>query len=149
KPIFGYKAIAASTIVIAFLDTLVWAQHLFTAPLPLVVLAFFMLSSFLIGIPTGVKVFNWTLTLWKGSLVMTTSLYWAIGFIIVFLIGGITGIFLAVFPVDWQLNDTYFVVAHFHYVLMGGAVFTIMAGTYYWDPQKTRGPRKQNLGKGF
>ncbi|HTW11336.1 MAG TPA: cytochrome c oxidase subunit I [Solirubrobacteraceae bacterium] len=147
KPIFGYKAIAASTIVIAFLATLVWAHHLFTAPMPLVVLGFFMLSSFLIGIPTGVKIFNWTATLWRGSLVMTTSLYWAIGFIIVFLIGGITGIFLAVFPVDWQLNDTYFVVAHFHYVLMGGAVFTIMAGTYYWYPKMTGRLCDERLGK--
>jgi cytochrome c oxidase subunit 1 len=147
KPIFGYKAIAASTIVIAFLATLVWAHHLFTAPMPLVVLGFFMLSSFLIGIPTGVKIFNWTATLWRGSLVMTTSLYWAIGFLIIFLIGGITGIFLAVFPVDWQLNDTYFVVAHFHYVLMGGAVFTIMSGTYYWYPKMTGRLCNERLGK--
>jgi cytochrome c oxidase subunit I len=147
KPIFGYKAIAASTIVIAFLATLVWAHHLFTAPLPLVVLGFFMLSSFLIGIPTGVKIFNWTATLWRGSLVMTTSMYWAIGFIVIFTIGGITGIFLAVFPVDWQLNDTYFVVAHFHYVLMGGAVFTIMAGTYYWYPKMTGRLCNERLGK--
>ncbi len=147
KPIFGYKAIAASTIVIAFLSALVWAHHLFTAPLPLTVLAFFMLSSFLIGIPTGVKVFNWTATLWKGSLIMTTSLMWALGFIAIFLIGGITGIFLAVFPVDWQLNDTYFVVAHFHYVLMGGAVFAIMAGIYYWYPKMTGRLLDERLGK--
>jgi cytochrome c oxidase subunit I len=147
KPIFGYKAIAASTIVIAFLSTLVWAHHLFTAPMPLVVLGFFMLSSFLIGIPTGVKIFNWTATLWRGSLVMTASMYYAIGFLIVFLIGGITGIFLATFPVDWQLNDTYFVVAHFHYVLMGGAVFAILAGTYYWYPKMTGRLCNERLGK--
>jgi cytochrome c oxidase subunit I len=147
KPIFGYKAIAASTIVIAFLSTLVWAHHLFTAPMPLVVLGFFMLSSFLIGIPTGVKIFNWTATLWRGSLVMSASMYYAIGFLIVFLIGGITGIFLAVFPVDWQLNDTYFVVAHFHYVLMGGAVFAILSGTYYWYPKMTGRLCDERLGK--
>jgi cytochrome c oxidase subunit 1 len=147
KPIFGYKAIAASTIVIAFLSTLVWAHHLFTAPLPLVVLGFFMLSSFLIGIPTGVKIFNWTATLWRGSLVMTTSMWFAVGFVIIFLIGGITGIFLATFPVDWQLNDTYFVVAHFHYTLMGGAVFSIMAGTYYWYPKMTGRLCNERLGK--
>jgi cytochrome c oxidase subunit I len=147
KPIFGYKAIAASTIVIAFLSTLVWAHHLFTAPMPLVVLGFFMLSSFLIGIPTGVKIFNWTATLWRGSIVMTASMYYAIGFLIVFLIGGITGIFLATFPVDWQLNDTYFVVAHFHYVLMGGAVFAILAGTYYWYPKMTGRLCNERLGK--
>ncbi|HET9719682.1 MAG TPA: cytochrome c oxidase subunit I [Solirubrobacteraceae bacterium] len=147
KPVFGYKAIAASTIVIAFLATLVWAHHLFTAPIPIVVLGFFMLSSFLIGIPTGVKIFNWIGTLWKGSLVMTASLYWAIGFIAIFLVGGITGIFLAVFPVDWQLNDTYFVVAHFHYVLMGGAVYAIMAGLYYWYPKMTGRMASERWGK--
>jgi len=85
---------------------------MFASPVPIVVLGFFMLSSFLIGIPTGVKIFNWIATLWRGSIVMTTSLYFAVGFIAIFVVGGITGIFLAVFPVDWQLNDTYFVVAH-------------------------------------
>jgi cytochrome c oxidase subunit 1 len=147
KPIFGYKAIVASTITIAFLATLVWAHHLFTSALPLVVLGFFMLSSFLIGIPTGVKIFNWTATLWRGSLIMSASMYYAIGFLIVFLIGGITGIFLAVFPVDWQLNDTYFVVAHFHYVLMGGAVFAVLSGTYYWYPKMTGRLCDERLGK--
>src|SRR6478672_7246384 len=125
KPIFGYKAIAASTVV----------------------LAFFMLSSFLIGVPTGVKIFNWIATLWRGSLVMTTALYFAVGFIAIFVIGGITGIFLAVFPVDWQLNDTYFVVAHFHYVLMGGSVFTVFAGIYYWFPKITGRMLNEKLGK--
>src|SRR5579875_2969175 len=147
KPIFGYKAIAAATAVIAFLATLVWAHHMFASPIPIVVLGFFMLSSFLIGVPTGVKIFNWIATLWRGSLVMTTSLYFAIGFIAIFLIGGITGIFLAVFPVDWQLNDTYFVVAHFHYVLMGGAVFTVFAGVYYWFPKMTGRLMNEAIGK--
>ena len=147
KPIFGYKAIAASTAVIAFLATLVWAHHMFASPVPIVVLGFFMLSSFLIGVPTGVKIFNWIATLWRGSIVMTTSLYFAVGFIAIFVIGGITGIFLAVFPVDWQLNDTYFVVAHFHYVLMGGAVFTVFAGIYYWFPKITGRMLNERLGK--
>ena len=147
KPIFGYKAIAAATAVIAFLAALVWAHHMFAAPVPVVVLGFFMLSSFLIGVPTGVKIFNWIATLWRGSLVMTASLYFAIGFIAIFVIGGITGIFLAVFPIDWQLNDTYFVVAHFHYVLMGGAVFTIFAGLYYWFPKMTGRMLDEKLGK--
>ncbi|HEY3772485.1 MAG TPA: cytochrome c oxidase subunit I [Solirubrobacteraceae bacterium] len=137
KPIFGYKAFAAATAVIAFLATLVWAHHMFASPIPIVVLGFFMLSSFLIGIPTGVKIFGWIATMWQGSLVMTTAMWYCVGFIGIFLIGGITGIFLAVFPVDWQLNDTYFVVAHFHYVLMGGAVFTVFAGVYYWFPKMT------------
>ncbi len=147
KPIFGYKAIAASTAVIAFLATLVWAHHMFASPVPIVVLGFFMLSSFLIGVPTGVKIFNWIATLWRGSIVTTTSLYFAVGFIAIFIIGGITGIFLAVFPVDWQLNNTYFVVAHFHYVLMGGAVFTIFCGIYYWFPKITGRLLNERLGK--
>jgi cytochrome c oxidase subunit I len=147
KPIFGYKAIAASTAVIAFLATLVWAHHMFASPVPVVVLGFFMLSSFLIGVPTGVKIFNWIATLWRGSIVMTTSLLFAVGFIAIFVIGGITGIFLAVFPVDWQLNDTYFVVAHFHYVLMGGAVFTVFAALYYWYPKMTGRMLNERLGK--
>jgi cytochrome c oxidase subunit I len=147
KPIFGYKAIAAATAVIAFLAVLVWGHHLFASPIPVVVLGFFMLSSFLIGIPTGVKIFNWIATLWRGSIVMTTSLLFAVGFIAIFTIGGITGIFLAVFPVDWQLNDTYFVVAHFHYVLMGGAVFTVFAGIYYWYPKITGRMLNERLGK--
>src|SRR5450755_3776102 len=147
KPIFGYKAIAAATSVIAFLAVLVWAHHMFASPVPVVVLGFFMLSSFLIGVPTGVKIFNWIATLWRGSLVMTASLYYAVGFIAIFVIGGITGIFLAIFPVDWQLNDTYFVVAHFHYVLMGGAVFTIFAGIYYWFPKMTGRLLNERAGK--
>jgi cytochrome c oxidase subunit 1 len=147
KPIFGYKAIAASTAVIAFLATLVWAHHMFASPVPIVVLGFFMLSSFLIGIPTGVKIFNWISTMWRGSLVMTASLYWAAGMIAIFLLGGITGIFLAVFPVDWQLNDTYFVVAHFHYTIFGGAVFPVMAGLYYWFPKMTGRLLNERMGK--
>ncbi len=147
KPVFGYKAIAASTAVIAFLATLVWAHHMFVSPVPLVVLGFFMLSSFLIGVPTGVKIFNWIATLWRGSIVTTASLYFAVGFIAIFIVGGITGIFLATFPVDWQLNDTYFVVAHFHYVLMGGAVFSIFSGLYYWFPKMSGRLMNERLGK--
>jgi cytochrome c oxidase subunit I len=147
KPVFGYKAIAASTAVIAFLATLVWAHHMFASPVPLVVLGFFMLSSYLIGVPTGVKIFNWIATLWRGSIVTTASLHFAVGFIAIFILGGITGIFLATFPVDWQLTDTYFVVAHFHYVLMGGAVFSIFAGLYYWFPKITGRLLNERLGK--
>ena len=147
KPIFGYKAIAASTVVIAFLATLVWAHHMFASPVPIVVLGFFMLSSFLIGVPTGVKIFNWVSTMWRGSLVMTTALYYAAGMIAIFLVGGITGIFLAVFPVDWQLNDTYFVVAHFHYTIFGGAIFPVLAGLYYWFPKMTGRLLNERMGK--
>jgi heme/copper-type cytochrome/quinol oxidase subunit 1 len=94
-----------------------------------------------------VKIFNWISTMWRGSLVMTASLYWAAGMIAIFLLGGITGIFLAVFPVDWQLNDTYFVVAHFHYTIFGGAVFPVMAGLYYWFPKMTGRLLNERMGK--
>jgi cytochrome c oxidase subunit 1 len=147
KPIFGYKAVAASTAVIAFLATLVWAHHMFASPVPIVVLGFFMLSSFLIGVPTGVKIFNWISTLWRGSIVMTASMYFAVGMISIFLLGGITGIFLAVFPVDWQLTDTYFVVAHFHYTIFGGAIFPVFAGLYYWFPKITGRMLNESMGK--
>jgi cytochrome c oxidase subunit I len=147
KPIFGYKAVAASTIVIAFLSMLVWAHHMFATPSHTVVLVFFMLASFLIAVPTGVKIFNWTATLWRGAIEFKTSLLFAVGFLGTFLMGGITGIFLAVFPVDWQLTDTYFVVAHMHYVLVGGAVFSALSGIYYWFPKITGRMLNEGLGK--
>jgi cytochrome c oxidase subunit 1 len=147
KPIFGYKAIAASTVVIAFLSMLVWAHHMFATPSPAFVFVFFMMSSFLIAVPTGVKIFNWVATLWRGTIEYKTALLFCAGFLGTFLIGGITGIFLAVFPVDWQLTDTYFVVAHFHYVLMGGAVFAVFAGIYYWFPKITGRLMSEGLGK--
>ena len=147
KPIFGYKAIAASTVVIAFLSLLVWAHHMFATPSPTFVFVFFMMSSFLIAVPTGVKMFNWVATLWRGTIEFTTALLFCAGFLGTFLIGGITGIFLAVFPIDWQLTDTYFVVAHFHYVLMGGAVFAVFAGIYYWFPKITGRLLSEGLGK--
>ncbi len=147
KPIFGYKAIAAATVVIAFLGLLVWAHHMFATPSPDVVLAFFMISSFLISVPTGVKIFNWVATLWRGTVEFRTPLLFAVGFISVFLVGGISGVFLAVFPVDWQLTDTYFVVAHLHYVLVGGSVLAIFAGIYYWFPKITGRLLGESLGK--
>jgi cytochrome c oxidase subunit I len=147
KPIFGYKAIAASTAAIAFLGLLVWAHHMFSTPMSTVVLAFFMLSSFVIAVPTGVKIFNWIATLWRGTIEFKTPLLFAAGLIGVFLIGGISGIFLAVFPVDWQLTDTYFVVAHLHYVLFGGSVFGIFAGLYYWFPKMSGRMLSDGLGK--
>jgi len=146
KPIFGYKAIAAATSVIAFLSLIVWAHHMFTTPSPATVLVFFMLSSFLIGIPTGIKMFNWVATLWRGTIEFKTPLIFSAGFLSVFLVGGITGIVLAVFPIDWQLHDTYFVVAHFHYVLVGGAIFAIFAGIYYWFPKVTGRLMSEPLG---
>ena len=147
KPIFGYKAIAASTAAIAFLAMLVWAHHMFTTPTSTVVLAFFMLSSFLIAVPTGIKIFNWIATMWRGALVFKVPMYFACGFIATFLIGGISGVMLAVFPVDWQLQDTYFVVAHIHYVLFGGSVFGLFGGLYYWFPKMSGRLMSEGLGK--
>jgi cytochrome c oxidase subunit 1 len=147
KPIFGYKAIAASTMMIAFLGFLVWVHHMFTTPTPLVVLIFAMISSFLIAVPTGIKIFNWIGTLWQGSIEFRTPLLFSVGLVALFIIGGISGVMLAMFPVDWQLNDTYFVVAHLHYVFVGGSVFGIFAGIYYWFPKITGRMLSEALGK--
>jgi cytochrome c oxidase subunit I len=147
KPIFGHKAIAASTVSIGFLGFLVWVHHMFATPLPEAIIIFAMMASFFIAVPTGVKIFNWIGTLWYGALEFTTPMMFCLGFIALFLIGGISGVFLAVVPVDWQLNETYFVVAHIHFVLMGGSVFTIFAGLYYWYPKITGRMTSERLGK--
>jgi cytochrome c oxidase subunit I len=147
KPIFGYKAIAASTAGIAFLGLLVWAHHMFAVPTSTVVLAFFMLSSFVIAVPTGVKILNWIATLWRGTIEYRVALLYAVAGIGTFLLGGITGIFLAVFPVDWQLTDTYFVVAHFHYTAFGAAAFGMFSALYYWFPKMSGRMLSEKLGK--
>jgi cytochrome c oxidase subunit I len=147
KPIFGYKAIAASSIAIAFLSMLVWAHHMFATPLASAVLVFFMLSSMTIAVPTGVKVLNWLATLFRGSIVMRTPLYFASGFVVLFTLGGITGVILAIFPIDRQVTDTYFVVAHFHFVLVAGSVSAVMAGLYFWFPKVTGRMLSEGVGK--
>ncbi|QEC48263.1 cytochrome c oxidase subunit I [Baekduia soli] len=147
KPIFGYKAIAASSLGIAFLSMLVWAHHMFATPLPAIALAFFMLTSMLIAIPTGVKILNWIATLFRGSIVFRTPLYFAAGFLVLFTLGGITGVMLAIYPIDRQVTDTYFVVAHFHFVLVAGAVSGIMAALYYWFPKMTGRFLSERMGK--
>ncbi|HZQ37110.1 MAG TPA: cbb3-type cytochrome c oxidase subunit I, partial [Dehalococcoidia bacterium] len=147
KPIFGYKAIAASTVAIAFLGFLTWAHHLFTWPLPEALLVFVMLSSFFIAVPTGVKVLNWIATLWRGSIEWRTPLLFAAAGVSIFIIGGISGIFLATFPIDWEVNETYFVVAHLHFVLLGGSVLPIFAAIYYWFPKMTGRMLSEGLGK--
>jgi cytochrome c oxidase subunit 1 len=120
---------------------------MFATPMSTVVLAFFMLSSFLIAVPTGVKIFNWAATLWRGTIEYRVPLLFCVGGIATFLMGGITGIFLAVFPVDWQLTDTYFVVAHFHYTAFGAAAFAMVGALYYWFPKMTGRMMSESLGK--
>jgi cytochrome c oxidase subunit 1 len=126
-----------ATASIAFLSFIVWAHHMFTVGMPLAGEMFFMLSTMLIAVPTGVKVFNWTATMWKGSLSFEPPMLFALAFLFLFTIGGFSGLMMAIAPVDFQYHDTYFIVAHFHYVLVPGAVFAIMAGVYYWLPKWT------------
>jgi cytochrome c oxidase subunit 1 len=135
KPIFGYKAIAYSTVAIGFYSMLVWAHHMFSVGLPNFLNIFFMLTSVTIAVPTGIKIFNWVATTWRGNLIFDTPMLFALGFVAVFTVGGLSGIFLASFPIDWQVTDTYFVVAHLHYVLFGGSMLGIFAGIYYWWPK--------------
>ena len=137
KPLFGYEAMVYATASIAFLSFVVWAHHMFTVGMPLAGELFFMLSTMLISIPTGVKVFNWSATMWRGSLSFEPPMLFALAFLFLFTIGGFSGLMLAIAPADFQYQDTYFVVAHFHYVLVPGSIFTIMAGVYYWLPKWT------------
>jgi cytochrome c oxidase subunit 1 len=147
KPIFGYKAVAIATGGIAFYSLLVWGHHMFATPLVTGALIFFMFSSFAVAIPTGVKIFNWLATLWRGNIEFRVPLLFCVAFIAQFVVGGATGVMLAVFPVDWQLTDSYFVVAHMHYVLFGGTMFGILAGLYYWFPKMSGRMLSETLGK--
>ena len=147
KPIFGYKAIAFSTVAIGFFSMLVWAHHMFTVGMPGFLNGFFMVASMVIAVPTGVKIFNWLATLWRGNLHFDTAMLYALGFLSVFTIGGLSGIFLAAFPVDWQVHDTYYVVAHLHYVLFGGSILGILGGLYYWWPKIFGRLLDERLGK--
>ena len=147
KPIFGYTAIALSTVAIGFYSMLVWAHHMFTVGLPGYLQGFFMISSMIIAVPTGIKIFNWLATTWRGNIHFDTAMLFALGFIAVFTIGGLSGIFVAAYPFDWQAQDTYFIVAHLHYVLFGGSIFGIFAGLYYWWPKIFGRMLDERLGK--
>ena len=137
KPLFGYQAMVYATAAIAFLSFIVWAHHMFTVGMPLGGEIYFMFATMLISIPTGVKVFNWVTTMWRGSISFEAPMLWAVAFVILFTIGGFSGLMLAIVPADFQYHDTYFVVAHFHYVLVTGALFSIIAAVYYWWPKWT------------
>jgi cytochrome c oxidase subunit 1 len=147
KPIFGYRAVAFATIGIAFFSMLVWAHHMFTTGLGTGLDSFFMISSMVIAVPTGIKIFNWLATTWRGHLILDTPMLFALGFLALFTMGGLSGIFLAAFPVDWQVNDSYYVVAHFHYVAFGGIVFALFAGIFYWWPKMFGRMLDERLGK--
>ncbi len=147
KPIFGYKAMVFAIAAIAFLSFIVWAHHMFAVGLPLGAEIFFMYATMLISVPTGIKVFNWVSTMWGGSMTFETPMLFAIAFVILFTIGGFSGLMLALVPADFQYHDTYFVVAHFHYVLVTGALFAIIAASYYWLPKWTGNMYSETWGK--
>jgi len=136
-----------SGIAIGFIGWGVWAHHMFATGLGPVAISAFALSTMIIAVPTGVKIFNWLATLWRGNISFDTPMLFALGFIAVFTIGGLSGIFLAAFPVDWQATDSYYVVAHLHYVLFGGSIFGIFAGLYYWWPKMSGKVLDERLGK--
>jgi cytochrome c oxidase subunit 1 len=136
-----------ATASIAILSFIVWAHHMFTTGMPVTGQLFFMYATMLIAVPTGVKVFSWLATMWRGAMTFETPMLFAVGFIFVFTMGGFTGLILAAAPVDIQLQDTYYVVAHFHYVLVAGSLFALFAGTYYWLPKWSGRMYSETLGK--
>ena len=147
KAIFGYPAMVTASVAIMFVSLSVWAHHMFTVGMTSVSNAYFTLSTMLVGVPTGIKIFNWIATLWGGRIRFATPMLFCIAFLFQFLIAGLTGIMLSVSPWDWQLHNSYFVIAHFHYVLVGAVVFCIFAGIYYWYPKATGRLMNETLGK--
>jgi cytochrome c oxidase subunit I len=147
KAIFGYPAMVAASVCIAFVSVSVWAHHMFTVGMTSSSNAFFTLSTMLVGIPTGIKIFNWIATMWGGKIRFATPMLFCTAFLFQFLIAGLTGIMLSVSPLDWQLHNSYFVIAHFHYVLVGAVVMCIFAAIYYWYPKATGRMMSETLGK--
>ena len=147
KKLFGYSSMVYATASIAFLSFIVYAHHMFTTGMPVAGELYFMYATILIAVPTAVKVFNWTATMWKGSMTFETPMLWAIAFVFLFTIGGFTGLMMGIAPADMQYHDTYFIVAHFHYVLVTGALFSIIAAFYYWAPKWTGHMVDERLGK--
>ncbi|GGX03778.1 cytochrome c oxidase subunit 1 [Pigmentiphaga litoralis] len=147
KELFGYASMVYAVAAIAVLSFIVWAHHMFATGMPITGQLYFMYATAVISVPTGVKIFNWTATMWRGSLTFETPMLFAIGFIFVFTIGGFTGLILSISPIDIQVHDTYYVVAHFHYVLVAGSLFALFAGTYYWLPKWTGRMYNERLGK--
>jgi cytochrome c oxidase subunit I len=145
KPVFGYKSLVFATIAIAALSVTVWAHHMYVTGS--VLLPFFSIMSMLIAVPTGVKIFNWIGTMWRGSVTFEAPMLWAIGFLITFTFGGLTGVILASPPLDFHVSDTYFIVAHFHYVVFGTVVFAMFSGFYFWWPKFTGKVLNDRLGK--
>ena len=147
KPIYGYDFVAGSTLAIAFLSLTVWAHHMFAVGLGHPFDLFFAICSMTIAVPTGIKIFNWTATMYQGRVRFTTAMLFAVSFLVMFTIGGLSGIAFAAVPIDWQLTDSYFVVAHFHYVLFGGTALAVFAGVYYWFPKITGRMLDERWGK--
>jgi cytochrome c oxidase subunit I len=147
KAIFGYPAMVAASVGIGFISVSVWAHHMFTVGMKPASNTFFVLSTEMVGVPTGIKIFNWIATMWGGKIRFTTSMLFATAFVAQFLLAGLTGIMLSVAPWNWQLHGTYFVVAHFHYILVGAIVFCIFSGLYYWFPKMTGKLLDERLGK--
>ncbi|HKD70162.1 MAG TPA: cytochrome c oxidase subunit I [Candidatus Binataceae bacterium] len=147
KVIFGYQVMVAASVAIGFISLSVWAHHMFSVGMTPAGNAFFATSTMLVGVPTGIKIFNWIGTIWGGKIRFRVPMLFSLGFLFQFMIAGLTGIMLAVAPFDWQLTDTYFVVAHFHYVLIGAIVFMIFAAIYYWFPKATGRMLSERLGQ--
>jgi cytochrome c oxidase subunit 1 len=147
KPLFGYDSMVYATASIALLSFVVWAHHMYTVGMPIAGELFFMYATMLIAVPTGVKVFNWITTMWRGSMTFETPMLFCIGFVFLFTVGGFTGVMLSLAPVDFQYHDSYFVVAHFHYVMVAGAVFSMSAAVYYWLPKWCGKMYNEGMGK--